>query len=135
MICTISMVPKSNYGNNASDFLLLFNQCNDIKHLFKLVFFKRSINPYFLINTPEGINETHLSSCPSFIQSQPPTTQTSSENVSLCHINIFHVDKGSSRNLHKDSLSKQSQVKHDRSRWMGNAAIIQGQFQGCVQHY
>lgn len=67
MVCTVSMVPKSNYGNKASDFLLLFNQCNAIKHLFKLVFFKRSINPYFLNNAPEGINETHLSSYPSIV--------------------------------------------------------------------
>lgn len=112
------MAQKSNYGNNASDLLLLSNQWDDIKHLFKLVFFKRSINPVgtgFLNNTAEGFNETYLSSCPSF---RIPASyhMTSSENVNWCHINIFHVDKVSSRNLHKNSLSKQSQVKHDRNR-------------------
>lgn len=59
------MAPKSNYGNNASDFLLLSNQCGDIKHLLKLLFFKRSNSPAgtcILNNTPEGFNETYLRS-------------------------------------------------------------------------
>lgn len=67
-------------------FLLLPNQWNDIKHLFKLMFFKRAIDPvrtFFLNKTPEGFHEIELSSCPSFAFSFPLSSQAQKMQASV----------------------------------------------------